>query len=91
MQDTEFPQLDFSLAGWVSKDDVPITLKLAEDRPWKVMFGSAGLALSMNESPNRSALPSSLPGQSRPVDVPSVESRPAPPLAADIDDAVGKW
>jgi hypothetical protein len=47
MLDTEYPQLEFSLGGWVSREDAPIALAMSTDRPWRAMSG-AGLALAMS-------------------------------------------
>lgn len=94
MLDMEFPQLDFQLQGWVPQDQVPESLELSTKRPWKI-FANAGLALSMGDStPSTAALPSSLPGQSRPLP-PNVseatEVRPPSKPIGNMDEEIGKW
>jgi hypothetical protein len=60
MQDGEFPQLDFKLQAWLSADLAPQSLKLADDRPWKV-YNSSALALAMAGSTESSGPKSTLP------------------------------
>jgi len=104
MLDTEFPQVDFEIAAWLSAEQAPLSLQMAAERPWK-MFSNAGLALSAPEA-SKPGLPSALPGQpgagappqhlqaSEVVDAVQTPTTPTPskPVSnGDIDDAVGKW
>jgi hypothetical protein len=98
MLDLEYPQLEFQLIGWVDAETAPKTLKLSTDRPWKVNYGSAGLALAMGDAGPRAALPMAVP------QVPDHLRQPAtkPPFedatpattsgkSSSIDDEVAKW
>lgn len=107
MLDTEFPQVDFEIVAWLDAVQAPLSLQMANERPWKV-FSNAGLALAAPETP-KAGLPSALPGQvpahlqqastTQPpfdVDMPATTVAPTPtpskPVTdGDIDDAVGKW
>lgn len=97
MLDMEYPQLEFQLIGWVDAPTAKSTLRLANDQPWKISYGSAGLALAMNESAaSRTQLPMSappLPAHLQPAaDAPTKPAADAPTKpAGDIDDAVSKW
>lgn len=63
MLDSEFPQLEFEIAAWLDAETAPQSLKLAAERPWKIQYANAGLALSMNESASgaKAALPMQVP------------------------------
>lgn len=100
MADAEYPQVEFDIHAWLDADTAPQSLKLQMERPWRIQYASAGLALAgAEEGSTRQALPSNLPGQvpahlqtqafaQQPVaQQPAQQSRPA----GDIDDAVGKW
>jgi hypothetical protein len=103
MLDGEFPQLEFEVAAWLDAELAPQSLKIANERPWR-MFKAAGLALSAPEGgAQRTALPSNLPGQV-PAHVQNTASDPnvvdATPAVAkpvkqvsegDIDDAVANF
>jgi hypothetical protein len=89
MMDAEFPQLDFELAGWVSQSDLPQVTKLNMDKPWKIQFAGAGLALAMSggadASTARATLPTSLPGQTeRAAQAPVMQA----PASQPVQDAV---
>lgn len=92
MLDREFPELSFEVSRWVTKDEMDVTLRLSNDRPWKT-YAAAGIALSMSDQPQVQALPSSLPGQP-PAHI--VEATQAPtndvraaPAAQNVD--LSKW
>lgn len=101
MQDGDFPWLDFQIAAWLSAEDAPVSLKLANDRPWKVQYANAGLALAAPEGgTSRGGIPTSLPGAVPAHLQPQVGGQPAEVLepaqnkpvdAAGINDAVAKW
>jgi hypothetical protein len=96
MVDSEFPQVEFELAGWADAETAPQTLRIASERPWKINYANAGLALGMNENVGR---PSTLPGlpdhlkpQPPVQDATVVTPTQSPKVSAgQIDDAVGKW
>ena len=92
MLDMEYPQLEFQLTSWLNAEQVPQTLKLSTDKPWKMKFGNVGLALSMGETA-KAGLPTSLPALPAHLqtgNVTDVESKPV--ITNDkIDDAIGKW
>lgn len=100
MADSEFPQLEFELAAWLSAEDAPQSLKLAAERPWKLQYANAGLALAdASGSSNRSSLPTSLPGQppahlqqgqaSTVVDATPAAAKPV--SDKNIDDEISNW
>jgi hypothetical protein len=102
MLDMEYPQLDFELHAWLSAQDAPQTLKLAHDRPWKIQYANAGLALAAPDSSGpKTTLPMQVPDHLRNVqvapatDVPfkdavnTVAANPAP--TGNIDDQVNNW
>lgn len=107
MQDKEYPELDFKLHAWLSADDAPQSLKIANERPWKLMFKNAGLALAGDGVTAKPGLPTMLPGQqpppvpehlqqvAQPQGTQTVVDGPAPvtkPVTAqEIDDQIGKW
>lgn len=63
MVEKEYPELEFKLVSWLSAADTPISLELAEKRPWKAFKGAAALALAgVDGAPVRAGLPTSLPG-----------------------------
>ncbi len=86
MLDMEFPQVEFELHAWLSVVQAPLSLKMAEDRPWKIKYANAGLALAGPDGPNRPGLPGALPGQRPSENVPDhlrnmtqANTPPAPP------------
>lgn len=89
MLDMEFPQLEFDLGGWVKQDDLPHTLKISQERPWRIKYASAGLALAMGGESARPSVPTTLPGQEV-VDAAPAATKPLPPASA-IDDAIKGW
>lgn len=101
MLDTEFPQLDFKLAGWVDEPTMKLSLDIANKRPWAA-FKSA-LALSNEGEAQRSSLPMALPahlqgGTAQPAQQAAPQQPPfeggTPSRTVDtktIDDAVGNW
>lgn len=102
MVDKEFPELEFKLFAWLGAEEAPLSLKMAEQRPWKIQYKSAGLALAGDGGPTRQALPSSLPGAPPPVPAHLAQGTqtivdaapPAPTTPVDtkkIDDAIGNW
>lgn len=107
MLDLEYPQLEFAIAGWLSADDAPQSLKLANDKPWRIKYANAGLALAFDGQQAKPGLPTSLPGQ---MAVPAHLQQMAQPAAevvgqqtvvdatpaaakpvGNIDDEIGKW
>lgn len=103
MVDSEYPQLDFKLKAWLDADLAPQSLKLAADRPWKIQYKNAGLALSAPDA-SKSSLPSSLPGlpaHLQPKSEPEASAQgdqtvvDATPAAAkpvgNVDDVIGNW
>lgn len=98
MLDMEYPQLDFHLVGWVDADAAPVTLAIATERPWKINYGNAGMALGMSEDASAAKLPLSLPAHLQPKTVDaSVQEVSVQPNQSEkvsknqIDDAVGNW
>lgn len=93
MLDLEYPQLEFQLIGWVTAEEAPQTLKLSTDKPWKVSYGSAGLALAMGDSAGpKVALPMSAPPVPQHLQSPPFDAAvPAPKTVGNIDDEVAKW
>lgn len=102
MIDSEFPQLEFKLHAWLDAVDAPLSLELAEKRPWKIKYANAGLALAGPDGGAKAGLPTSLPGvpqHLKPkteaqgtqtvVDETPTTAKPVDPKA--IDDAVGNW
>lgn len=63
MMDSEFPQLEFEIAAWLDAETAPQSLKLANDRPWKIQYANAALALAGADSGGgqKSALPMQVP------------------------------
>jgi hypothetical protein len=105
MLDGEYPQLEFEVAAWLDAEVAPQSLKIANERPWK-MFKAAGLALAGGDGgPSRTALPSMLPGQPPAhaqgtakaaddvVDATPSQAKAVPQQVAegDIDDAVANF
>ena len=87
MLDTEFPQLEFSLAGWVTVEEAPLSLELAERRPWKAMSGAA-LALAMSGGAETSGGPAvTLPGMGAQDAMPTAPAK----QVGDIDQALKDW
>lgn len=101
MLDKEFPELDFEIIAWLDATDAPQSLKIANDRPWKISYANAGLALSHDGGPVKSSLPTSLPGQppahlqrsndavNNVTDATVTPSKPA--TGQDFDDAIAKF
>jgi hypothetical protein len=87
MADTDYPQLDFKLQAWLGVEDAPLSLELAEKKPWKVQYKNAGLALAGGDGAEirRNALPTSV------ATVPDhlkQAASPAPsPIQGDVVDA----
>lgn len=44
LTDSEYPQLEFDVAGFVKQEDIQQTLKLTQERPWKAVALSLSLA-----------------------------------------------
>ena len=93
MQGGDFPWLDFEITAWLSADDAPQSLKLAHDRPWKVAYANAGLALSGHDGGStRSGMPTALPGIPAHLQTGTVVEAIEKPLdATAVNDAVSKW
>lgn len=95
MQDLEYPQLEFQLIGWLDADSAPQSLKIAAAKPWKINYGSAGLALAMNESAGKaSALPMSappVPARLQPAAAATTNQGQVSSTPTNIDDEVAKW
>lgn len=103
MQPGDFPSLDFEIAAWLSAEDAPVSLKLAEQRPWKLQYANAGLALAAPEAgATRQGIPTALPGQVPAHLQPSVGGQPAEVVEAatgpktqvtaeQINRAVDSW
>lgn len=102
MQEGDFPWMDFQIAAWLSADDAPQSLKLAEQRPWKIQYANAGLALNGPDAGGtRQGVPTALPGAipphlqqqttvgGQPAEV--VDAAKPPPNAAEINKAVENW
>jgi hypothetical protein len=101
-----YPQLEFEIQSWLDAETAPLSLKMAEDRPWKVQFKNAGLALAMGDNAGnqtRSALPMQVPdhlkninaeaqmaGNSDVTDARETSAKGSPSIS-DVDDAVGNW
>ena len=100
MLDMEYPQMDFKLHAWLDAVTAPLSLELAEKRPWKIQFKNAGLALSMGDgagNQSRAALPMQVPDHLKPqsqatqvVEEVAQQAKPTP-TAGSIDDAVSNW
>lgn len=98
MLDKEFPELDFEIIAWLDANDAPKSLQIASERPWKISYANAGLALSHDASPAKSSLPTSLPGQPpahlqsvNVIDAQPSTSTSKPIASIDIDDAIAKF
>lgn len=107
MADSDFPQLDFKLQAWLGVEEAPLSLELAEKKPWKVQYKNAGLALAGGgdgADVRRNALPttvSQVPDHLKArttdqtvSDASVIDGQPAEtkPVTNDaIDDAIGKW
>lgn len=103
MQEGDFPWMDFSIQSWLSADDAPVSLKLANERPWKLQYANASLALSVSDGAvTKQGVPTALPGAvpdhlqntatvaGQPAEV--VEAAPkTAPSAAEINKAVEGW
>lgn len=102
MQEGDFPWMDFQIAAWLSAEDAPLSLELAEKRPWKIQYANAGLALSAPDGTStKQGVPTALPGALPPhlQQAATVAGQPAevievakpPPSAAEINKAVEGW
>lgn len=102
MQEGDFPWMDFQIAAWLSAEDAPLSLELAEKRPWKIQYANAGLALSAPDGTStKQGVPTALPGALPPhlQQAVTVAGQPAevievakpPPSAAEINKAVEGW
>jgi hypothetical protein len=106
VEGVSYPQLDFDIHAWLDAQTAPLSLKMAEERPWKLQFKNAGLALAMGEQSGngvRSALPMQVPDHLKNAggnveDAVEVTSQglatPASqnaPTVGDVDDAVSAW
>lgn len=95
MLDMEYPQLDFEIAGWLDADTAPQSLKIAEQRPWKIQYANAGLALSAPDAGGAKAqLPMSAPQVPAHLQKPATEVTDVTPKASpntNIDDEIGRW
>lgn len=103
MQEGDYPWMDFQIAAWLSADEAPVSLKIAEQRPWKVQYANASLALSAPEGTSTkqgvpTALPGALPQHLQPAA--SVAGQPAEvvdaapktaPKVEEINKAIEKW
>lgn len=88
MLDLEYPQLAFELASWLNAELAPQSLKLANERPWKINYASAGLALAMGDAPASTAsLPMAVPDHLKNV----TDATPAGAKPAGLDDAIANW
>lgn len=90
MLDLEYPQLEFEIAAWLDAELAPQSLKLANERPWKIQYKNAGLALAMGESVGGGAAKTQLP-LSVPAHLQVMAQRPAATAAAlpaGVTDAV---
>lgn len=96
-EDSEYPQIKFEVAGFVTQDKIQQTLKLTQERPWKVLSSAAALA-----APESSGPALALPGSTIPqyvqqaVNQPAATSPAATPAApagegAKPDDILNKW
>lgn len=100
MLDMEYPQLEFELVAWLDAQRAPEALTMTTERPWRIKYQAAGLALAMGDSDAGGAkaqlplqVPQHLQQQSNVVDVqatPVASPTPSQPVG-DIDDAIGKW
>lgn len=107
MVDAEFPQQSFLIQAWLDAQTAPLSLEMAEKRPWKIQYKNAGLALASGDGASRgnaNALPGSVPNvpthlqKTSPIDgqvadAVEVVNQAAKPGtdARTIDDAVGGW
>lgn len=95
MLDMEFPQLEFAIHAWLDAPTATKSLQYSADRPWKIQYRNAGLALSQGEP----AAPTvALPTSAAPP-VPSHLAQPTgtvaptaqPPSSQVIDDQIQNW
>lgn len=88
MLDTEYPQVEFELKAWLDAQTAPQSLKLAAERPWKINYSHAGLALSAPDAAASTAqLPLAVPDHLKP----KASDAPAVGGTANLDDEIGKW
>lgn len=102
MLDKEFPELQFAIQSWLDADTAPQSLKLANDRPWKIQYANAALALAGGE-PAKQGLPSALPGvpdhlkqqaQPEPQGTQTVVDAATPAAAkpvGNLNDSIDHW
>lgn len=97
MADAEYPQLEFAVTGFVKQEHIETTLKLTQDRPWRLNI-EAGRALAAPENTTSNL---SLPGQIPPHIAQATQaaqqatggSAPAAPAGAakPVDDVLNSW
>jgi hypothetical protein len=88
MLDMEYPQLEFAIAGWLSAGDTPLSLQMANEKPWKLKYANAGLALALDGAQAKSGLPTSLPGAVPPVPTHLQTVAPLNTVASEVVDAM---
>lgn len=87
--DTEFPQLEFEVAGFVPKEQIEKTLKLTNERPWKVLT-SLALAAPADTGPAVQLPGSTMPQATSPVTA-QVPATGAASVSNNPDDLLNKW
>lgn len=85
--DSEFPQLEFEVAGFVSEAQIQATLKLTQSRPWRATAASLALAAPSDHGPATPTMV--LPGQTIPPQNQAVPPG-TPPQVEVLDKAANK-
>ena len=96
MLDLEFPQLEFDIHAWLDAPTATKSLALSTERPWKIQYKNAGLALAAPDSAPTVALPMSAGVPPVPPYLTPNTVTPAQPAqtivpAKNIDDQIQNW
>lgn len=106
MQEGDYPWMDFKIQAWLDAETVPLSLEMAQKRPWKLLT-NAGLALAAPDAGGGTSrgIPSALPGHlaaTAPAQAAQVGGAPAEVVPAgegpkttldaeQVNQAVDKW
>jgi len=95
--DSEFPQLEFEVAGFVPEANIAKTMQLSQERPWKAVATSLALAAPADSHSTPTMV---LPGQTIPPHVQAAQAAVASKpiqgevldaVATPVDDLLKKW